>query len=63
MTSVQFNSMNRLEMLMSREQLMSDVECIIESFFYDTWGDEYHGEMNDLTRVLCDAVCANFPAN
>ena len=55
--------MDRLEMLSSREQLMSDVECIIESFFYDTWGDEYNAEMNDLTRVLCDAVCANFPTN
>ena len=55
--------MDRLEMLMSREQLMSDIECIVESFFYDTWGDEYNDEMNDFTRVICDAVCANFPAN
>jgi hypothetical protein len=63
MTSVQFTTMNRLEMLMSREQLMSDVECIVESFFYDTWGDEYNDDMNELTRVICDAICANFPAN
>ena len=55
--------MNQLEMLMSREQLMSDIECIVEGFFYDTWGDEYNNEMNNFTRVLCDAVCANFPSN
>jgi len=54
--------MNQLEMLSAREQLMSDIECIVESFFYDTWGDEYNDEMNDFTRVLCDAVCANFPS-
>ena len=56
-------TMNQLEMLMSREQLMSDIECIVEGFFYDTWGDEYNNEMNNFTRVLCDAVCANFPSN
>ena len=55
--------MNQLEMLSAREQLMSDIECIVESFFYDTWGDEYNDDMNELTRVICDAVCQNFPAN
>lgn len=55
--------MNRLEMLSAREQLMSDIECIVESFFYDTWGDEYNNEMNDFTRVICDAVVSNFPSN
>lgn len=54
---------DRLEMLSAREQLMSDIECIIESFFWDTWGDEYDDEMNELTRTLCDSVCANFPSN
>jgi len=53
----------KLEMLSAREQLMSDIECIIESFFYDTWGDEYPDEQNELTATLCDAVCANFPSN
>jgi hypothetical protein len=51
-----------LEMLSAREQLMSDVECIIESFFYDTWGDEFVDEQNELIKTLCDAVCANFPS-
>ena len=55
--------MNNLEMLSAREQLQSDIECIVESFFYDTWGDEYNDEMNDFTRALCDAVVANFPSN
>ena len=53
----------KLEMLSAREQLMSDIECIIESFFYDTWGDEYNQEQNELVTALCDAVCANFPSN
>jgi hypothetical protein len=63
---LQFSSsemmMDFLEMLSAREQLMSDVECIIESFFYDTWGDEYNDDMNELIRVICDSVCANFPS-
>jgi hypothetical protein len=54
---------NKLEMLSAREQLMSDIECIIEGFFYDTWGDEYTEEQNELVKVLCDSVCSNFPSN
>lgn len=54
---------DKLEMLSAREQLMSDIECIIESFFWDTWEDEYNEEMEKLVRTLCDAVCTNFPAN
>jgi flagellar biosynthesis/type III secretory pathway protein FliH len=48
---------NKLEMLSAREQLMSDVECIIESNFGEV---EYK---DDVIRQLCDAVCANFPSN
>lgn len=55
--------MNKLEMLSAREQLMSDIECIVESFFWDTWGDEYDDEMNEFNRLLCDAVVSNFPTN
>ena len=55
--------MNQLEMLSAREQLMEDVDCIIEEFFYDTWGDEYDDDKNELVRILCDAVCRNFPTN
>ena len=46
--------MTDMEMLMAREQLMEDIECIIES----RMGDEYDG----LIKTLCDAVCANFPS-
>jgi len=54
---------NQLEMLMQREQLMEDIDCIIEGFFYDTWGDEYNEEQQELVKTLCDAVCRNFPSN
>jgi len=54
---------NQLEMLMQREQLMEDIDCIIEGFFYDTWGDEYNEDKNELVKTLCDAVCRNFPSN
>ena len=46
-----------LEMLMQREQLMEDIENIIESNFGEV---EYK---DDVIRMLCDAVCANFPTN
>jgi len=53
----------KLEMLTAREQLMSDIDSIIESFFWDTWGDEYAKEQTELVTQLCDAVCLNFPSN
>ena len=46
---------DNLEMLMSREQLMEDIDCIIESNFGEV---EYK---DDVIRMLCDAVCKNFP--
>ena len=52
----------KLEMLSAREQLMSDIECIIEGFFWDTWGDEYPDTQNELIKTLCDSVCSNFPS-
>ena len=50
---------NQLEMLTAREQLMEDIDCIIEEYFQE------YGITNDpeLVKVLCDAVCRNFPAN
>jgi len=49
---------DKLEMLMQREQLMEDIDCIV---------DEYLSELDlpsdDLVKVLCDAVCRNFPSN
>ena len=48
-----------LEMLTAREQLMEDIDCIITSQYLDDKIDE--DDMEDLIRVLCDAVCKNFP--
>ena len=47
-----------LEMLSAREQLMEDIDCIIEEYFQE------YGITNDpeLVKVLCDAVCRNFPS-
>ena len=49
--------MDQLEMFSAREQLMEDIDCIIESNFGEV---EYK---DDVIRMLCDAVCKNFPAN
>ena len=48
--------MDQLEMLSAREQLMEDIDCIIEANFGQV---DYK---DDVIRMLCDAVCANFPA-
>lgn len=54
-------NMDRLEMLTAREQLMEDIDCIVSEFFNDTYEGQYPEECEDLTRILCDAVCQNFP--
>ena len=46
-----------LEMLMAREQLMEDIDCIV-SAQYGQGNEELADEMINL---LCDAVCKNFP--
>ena len=48
-----------LEMLMSREQLMCDIDGIVEEFACNNIISE--DVMKSLTRVLCDSVCRNFP--
>jgi hypothetical protein len=60
---------NQLEMLMQREQLMEDIDSIVESVA-SVYTDDYDLNWNtievsheELTRMLCDAVCRNFPAN
>lgn len=59
--------MNKLEMLSAREQLMEDIDCIIESNYChltDAEGLEWHTieiSPEELIRILCDAVCKNFP--
>ena len=49
----------KLEMLMQREQLMEDIDCIITEYFQGV--DD--AELNQVTEILCDAVCRNFPSN
>ena len=50
---------NQLEMLTQREQLMWDIDGIVEEFACNNNINE--DDMEDLIRVLCDAVCKNFP--
>ena len=51
--------MDQLEMLTAREQLMEDIDAIVDEYFQE------YGITNDpeLVKVLCDAVCKNFPTN
>ena len=62
---------DNLEMLTAREQLMEDIDAIIEGFYFDNpvqncCGDDRlqltATDREELTRILCDAVCKNFPA-
>ena len=49
-----------LDILKQREQLMEDIDCIVDDFFMTKYnGDVAEGD--ELTRILCDAVCKNFP--
>ena len=49
-------------MITNREQLMEDIDSIIDEFWTDTFENQYQTDKDDLIRVLCDAVCKNFPA-
>ena len=53
--------MNPQEMLTQREQLMWDIDGIVDEFASNNNISE--DDMEDLIRVLCDAVCKNFPTN
>ena len=57
-------------MLSQREQLMEDIDAIIEGFYFDNptnFGSSRlqltAADSEELTRILCDAVCKNFPTN
>ena len=54
------NTTPQLEMLTQREQLMWDIDGIVEEFACNNNISE--DDMEDLIRVLCDAVCKNFSA-
>ena len=49
-------TLTKLDLLTAREQLMEDIDCIIEANFGEV---EYK---DDVIRMLCDAVCNNFPS-
>ena len=50
-----------LESLKQREQLMEDIDAIVEEHSY--YSNMSAEKAEDLIRVLCDAVCKNFPTN
>lgn len=53
-----------LEMLTAREQLMKDIDSIVENYYFDYGRWQFdHDDCVELTRLLCDAVCRNFPTN
>ena len=52
----------KLEMLSAREQLMEDIDAICDEFFCEHFPNSQE-QFDDLVRVLCDAVCRNFPSN
>ena len=55
--------MDQLEMLTAREQLMEDIDAIVDQFTFDLPIEDIHERSElaeELTSVLCDAVCKNF---
>ena len=52
---------SQLEMLTQREQLMWDIDGLVEEFACNIVPQISEDDMEDLIRVLCDAVCKNFP--
>jgi len=59
-TDAVLSNMNKLEMLTAREQLMEDIDGICDEFFCEHFPNSQE-QFDDLVRVLCDAVCKNFP--
>lgn len=50
-------TLTKLDLLTARDQLMEDIDRILDEYFQE------YGITNDplLVKVLCDAVCNNFP--
>ena len=62
-SSFSYSKMNtNLEMLTAREQLMEDIDSICDEFFCQNFPNSQE-QFEELTRILCDAVCKNFPTN
>ena len=47
--------------------LMEDIECIVSEQFLEIFGwedvDGYNEQQSKMIKLLCDAVCTNFPTN
>ena len=56
-----FIKMELNQMLTAREQLMEDIDSICDDFFYSNYNGDI-SEAEELVRMLCDAVCKNFPS-
>jgi len=59
-------NMDKLEMLTAREQLMEDIDSIVDQFTFDLPIEDIHERSElaeELTSILRDAVCKNFPTN
>ena len=55
---------DQLEMLTQREQLMEDIDSIVDEFTFGLPIEDIYERSElaeELTSVLCDAVCKNFP--
>ena len=52
----------QMDTLKQREQLMENIDCIVDDFFYEKYNGDI-AERDELTRILCDAVCKNFLTN
>ena len=50
---------NQLEMLSQRETLMEDIERIVS----EQYGQGNEDLADEMIKLLCDAVCINFPTN
>ena len=62
MTDIQqHQEYNKILIQMAKEQLMEDIDCICDEFFCEHFPNSQE-QFDDLVRVLCDAVCRNFPA-
>jgi hypothetical protein len=63
----QHQERNKVLLLMAREQLMEDIDCIVDETFMEMFGwedvDKWSNHKDKLTSILCDAICRNFPAN
>ena len=61
-TSAEVIMNTQMDTLKQREQLMEDIDSICDDFFYSNYNGDI-SEAEELVRILCDAVCKNFPTN